>query len=74
MSNYATKKELDRATGVVISGLSPGRDFITSKGESNKLDINGLVNIPTSLNNSKTKVDNLDVGRLNIVPVDLKTL
>ena len=40
------------------------------KAEVNKLDINVL----TSLNNLKTKVDDLDVGKLKTVPVDLKKL
>ena len=33
-----------------------------------------MVNLPTSLNNLKAKVDDLDVGKLKIVPVDLKKL
>ena len=74
MSNYATKKELDRASGVETSETSVQRYFITLKAEINKLDINRLVNIPASLNNSKTKVNDLDVGKLKTVPVDLKRL
>ena len=38
------------------------------------LDINKLVNVPTSLNNLKTKVDNSDVGILKSVSVDLHKL
>ena len=33
-----------------------------------------MVNLPTSLNNLKAKVDDLDVGKLKIDPVDLKKL
>ena len=33
-----------------------------------------LVNVPTSLSNSKTKVDDFDVGKWKTVSVDLKTL
>ena len=33
-----------------------------------------MVNVPTSLNNLKTKVDDLDVGKLKTVLVDLKKL
>ena len=33
-----------------------------------------MINVPTSLNNSKTKVRHLDVGKLETVPVDLKKL
>ena len=40
------------------------------KGE--KLDINKLVNVQISLNKSKTKVNDLDVGKLKTVPNDLK--
>ena len=42
------------------------------KAEVDKVDINKLVNIPTSLNNFETKVDDLDVGKLKTVPVDIK--
>ena len=38
----------------------------------NKLDINELVNVPTSLNDLKLKVDDLDVGKLKYVHVGLK--
>ena len=44
------------------------------KTEDDKLDINKLVNVPTSLNNLKTKVDDLAVGELKTAPVDLKKL
>ena len=33
-----------------------------------------MVNVPTSLNNSKIKLDDLDVGKLKTVPIDLKKL
>ena len=36
------------------------------KFEVNELDINKLVNVPTSWNISKRKVDDLDVGKLKI--------
>ena len=44
------------------------------KTEVDKLDINKLVNVSTSLNNSKTKLDDLDAGKLKTVPVDLTKL
>ena len=40
------------------------------KAEVGKLDINKLTNLPTSLNNFK-KIDDLHVGKLKTVPVDL---
>ena len=64
MSNYATKKELNHATGVDTSDLAAKKDFIALKAEVEKIDITKLSNVPTSLNNLKTKVDDLDVGKL----------
>ena len=64
MSNYATKKELNHATGVNTSDLAAKKDFIALKAEIEKIDITKLSNVPTSLNNLKTKVDDLDVGKL----------
>ena len=44
------------------------------KDEVDKLHINKRINVPTSLDNSKTKLDYLGVGKLKIVPVDLEKL
>ena len=74
LSNYATKKELDHATGVDTSDLSAKKEFITLKAGVNKLDINKLINFPTSLNNLKTKADDFGVAQLKTLPVDLKRL
>ena len=74
MSNYATKKEVDHATGVDTSALAAKTDFIALKAKVDKLDINKFANVPTTLNNLKTKANDLDVGKLKIVPVDLKIL
>ena len=48
LSNYATKKDLDNATMVNTSDLAAKKDFIALKAEVDKLDINKLVNVPTS--------------------------
>ena len=61
------KKELDHATGNETSDLAAKKDFIALKAEVDKLDIDKSVNVPTSLNNSKTKVDDLDIGKLKTV-------
>ena len=50
------------------------KNLIVYKIEVDKLDINRLVNPPTTLNNLKTKVSNLDVGKLKMLPLDLKKL
>ena len=42
------------------------------KAEADKLHINKQVIVPTSVNNVKTKVHDLDVGKFKTVPVDLK--
>ena len=64
MWNFATK-ELKHAAGVETFDLAV-KDFVALKAEVDKLDINKLVNVPTSLNNLKTKKDNLDIGELKI--------
>ena len=74
MSTFATKKKLDHATGVDASDLAAKNFFIALKAEIDKLDINKLANVPTSLNNLKRKVDDLDDGKLKTDPADLKKL
>ena len=74
LSNYATKKELEHATGNDTSDLSAKKNFIALKAEVDELDINKLTIVPTSLNNLKTRVEGLDIGKLKTVPVDLKNL
>ena len=71
LSNYATKKELEHTAGIDKSDAVAKRDFIALKAD--KLDINKLTNVPTSLNNLKAKVDYLDVGKLKVA-LDLKKL
>ena len=44
------------------------------KAEFHKIDIDKLVDVPNSLNNLKTKVNDLDVGKLKTVPIYLKKL
>ena len=51
LSNCATKKLLDHATDIDTSDLATKKDFIALKIEIDKLDINKLINVPTSLNN-----------------------
>ena len=41
------------------------------KAEVEKLDFAKFVNVPTSLNILRTEVDDLDVGKLRSVTVDL---
>ena len=64
LSNYATKKELEHAAGIDTSDLAAKKVFISLKAEVDKQDINELTNAPTTLNNLKTKVNDLDAGKL----------
>ena len=73
MSNYATEKELDHATRVDIFDLA-AKKFIALKAKVDKVDIDELVNVRTSLSNLKTKVNDLDVGKLKTFHLDLKIL
>ena len=66
LSNYPAEKELDHASGVNTSDLAAAKDFVALKTEVDKLDIVKLVNVPPSLNNLKTKLDGLDVGKLKL--------
>ena len=63
----------NHAAGFDTSDLAAKNDFIALKAEIAKVDINTLSDILTSLNNSKAKLDDLDVGK-KTVPVDLKKL
>ena len=44
-------KKLDHATCLDTSNLAAREDFIALKAKVDKLDINKLVNVPTSSNN-----------------------
>ena len=49
--------------------------MIALKPEIVKLDINNkLINVPSVLNNSKTKIDDSDVDKLKTVSINLKKL
>ena len=69
LSNYATKKELEHATGVDTFDSAAKKDFITLKAKVDTLDIDKLANVPTNLNYLKTKLDDLDVVKLKTIPV-----
>ena len=63
--------KIDHDTCVDTSDLAAEKDFIVLKADVDKLDIAKLVNVPTSLNNLQTKVDDLDVGKLKADLVNL---
>ena len=56
LSNYASKKELERTTDIDTFDVVAKKAFIALEAEVDKLDMNKLTNVSTSLNNLKTKV------------------
>ena len=63
VSNYATKSDLKNATGVDTSKFAKKVDLASLKSFIDKLDIDKLKNVPTSLSNLKSKLDELDVDK-----------
>ena len=64
LASYTTKKELEHDTRFGTFDLVAKKDFIALKGEVDKLDIDTLTYVSTSLNNLKAKVNDLDVAKL----------
>ena len=60
-TDQATKK-FEHSTNIHTSDLAAKKHFILLKPEVDKLEINKLVNGPTSFNNSKANIDHLDAG------------
>ena len=53
--NYATKVDLKNATGVNTSNFAKKADLANLNSNVDKLDIDKLKNVPTNLNNLKSK-------------------
>ena len=58
---------MSNSTAIDTYDLAASKDFINVKAKVR-------TNVTTSLNNLKTKIDDLDVGKLKTVPIDLKKL
>ena len=71
LSNYVTKTNLKKATGVDTSSFAKKTDLANLKSD---VDNDKLKNIPTNLSNLKSKVDKIHVDKLVPVPVDLSQL
>ena len=74
LSNYATKPDFKNATGIDTSKFAKKVTLASLKSEVDKLDIDKLEKVPTSLNSLKSKVDKLDVDKSVPVPVVLSKL
>ena len=59
LPNYASKKNYNMLQALIHLMQLLKNDFITLIDEVEKLDIPKLLNVPTNLENLKTKVDNL---------------
>ena len=49
MSNYATKTDVKKATGVGTSSFAKKTDLANLKNDVDKLDIDKLKNVPSNL-------------------------
>ena len=74
LSNFATKTDLKNATGIDTSSFAEKVNLANLKSNVDKLDIDKLKIIPTSLSNLKSKTDKIDVDKLVPFLVDLSKL
>ena len=74
LSSYATKADLKNTAGVDTSKFAKKVDLVNLESDIDKLDIDKLKNVPTTLSNLKRKVDKLDFDKLVLAPVDLSRL
>ena len=74
LSSYATKADLENATGVNSSKLPKKVDLANLKSRVDKLDIEKLEKLPSGLNSLKGKLDQLDIVKLETTTVDLSNL
>ena len=59
LSNYATKSDLKNTASVDTSKFAKKVDLANLKSNADKLDIDIIKNVPTSLNSLKSKVDKM---------------
>ena len=74
LSNYATKPDLEKTTGVDTLQFPKKDGLADLKLEVEESDIDKLENVSSGLNNLKSKVDDLIVDKLVPVPKDLSKL
>ena len=75
MSSYATKADLKNATGVDTSDFTRKADLAHLKSDVDISDNDKLKNhLRSHLSNLKSKVDKLDIEKLETTPFDLSKL
>ena len=62
LSNYATKVDLENATGIATSKLVAKSDLVSLKADVDKLDIDKLIPVPANLSKLSNLVKN-DVAK-----------
>ena len=67
LSNYETKADLKNTRGIDTSKFVKTVDLTSLKSN---LDTENLKNVPSGLSSWKSKVDQLDNGKLETTPVD----
>ena len=72
LSNYVTKTDLKKGTGVDTWDFAKKTDLANLKYDVDKLDIDKLKNVLSVLSILKSKVDKLGIGKLETTPVDLR--
>ena len=70
LSNYATKADLKKCNNCYISDFAKITYLSNLKSDVDKLDVNKLKNVASTLSNLKIQVDKSDVNKLAAVPVD----
>ena len=74
LSHYATKADLNNATGGNTTKFAKRIDLANLNSDADKLDIEKLKNGPTNLHNLKNNLDKLGADKSVPVPVDLSKL
>ena len=72
LSIYVTKSDLKKAAGAETSDFAKKVDLASLKSDVEKLNVDELVQGPSSLNSFKRKVDTLDVDEFKSIPLTLK--
>ena len=70
LSNYATKPDLKNAARVDTSSFAKKTDLVNLKSDVDKLDIDKLKNVPSGLSSWKSKVDQLDIDKVDQLEID----
>ena len=74
MSNFATKSDLKKETGVDTAQFAKKNNLASLKSEVDKLGIDRLEKVPSGLSNVKDKIDKLNFDKRVTVPTNLSKI